>query len=156
MGTCGQPEYVFRDFCFKQGIEFIIFCLDQGIDVINFCLKQAIFSWTINSLHDSVDQAVNSFVIANGLNKKEFRYIFTSYTGYGFGGMRGRTAPPHQRIYRVTPPPRYLYSLNKEVPPGYGNQIVAKFKRENICQNQQLDTQFNKYFSTSTPLTCQL
>ena len=23
---------------------------------------------------------------------------------------------------------------------GYGSQIVAKFKRENICQNQQLDT----------------
>ena len=34
---------------------------------------------------DSVDQAVNSFVIANGLNKKEFRYLFLSYTGYGFG-----------------------------------------------------------------------
>ena len=38
----------------------------------------------------------------------------------------------------------------------YGSQIVAKFKRQNICQNQQLDTYFNKYFSTSTPLTCQL
>ena len=38
MGTCGQPGYVFRDFCLKQGIEFII-----------FCLKQDIFSWTINS-----------------------------------------------------------------------------------------------------------
>ena len=61
MGTCGQPGYVFRDFCLKQGIDFI-----------NFCLKQGIFSWTINSLRDSVDQAVNSFVIANGLNKKEF------------------------------------------------------------------------------------
>ena len=59
MGTCGQPGYVFRDFCLKQGIEFI-----------SFCLKQGIFSWTINSLRDSVDQAVNSFVIANGLNKE--------------------------------------------------------------------------------------
>ena len=38
MGTCGQPGYVFRDSCLKQGIEFII-----------FCLKQDIFSWTINS-----------------------------------------------------------------------------------------------------------
>ena len=28
MGTCGQPGYVFRDFCHKQGIEFIIFCLN--------------------------------------------------------------------------------------------------------------------------------
>ena len=27
MGTCGQPGYVFRDFCLKQGIEFIIFVL---------------------------------------------------------------------------------------------------------------------------------
>ena len=25
MGTCGQPGYVFRDFCLEQGIEFIIF-----------------------------------------------------------------------------------------------------------------------------------
>ena len=23
MGKCGQPGYVFRDFCLKQGIEFI-------------------------------------------------------------------------------------------------------------------------------------
>ena len=58
MGTCGQPGYVLRDFCLKQGIDFIIFCLDQGIDFINFCLKQGIF--------------LDSFVIANGLNKKEF------------------------------------------------------------------------------------
>ena len=28
MGTYGQPGYVFRDFCRKQGIEFIIFCLN--------------------------------------------------------------------------------------------------------------------------------
>ena len=33
----------------------------------------------------SVDRAVNTFVIANGLNKKEFRYLLLSYTGYGFG-----------------------------------------------------------------------
>ena len=25
MGTCGQPGYVFQDFCLKQGIDFIIF-----------------------------------------------------------------------------------------------------------------------------------
>ena len=74
MGMCGQTGYVFWDFCLKQGIDFIIYCLKQGI-----------FSWTINSLHDSVDQAVNSFVIANGLNKKEFRYLLLSYTGHGFG-----------------------------------------------------------------------
>ena len=50
MGTCGQPGYVFWDFCLKQGIDFIIFCLNQGIAFINFCLKTGIFSWTINSL----------------------------------------------------------------------------------------------------------
>ena len=55
------------------------------VDFINFCLKQGIFSWTINSLHDSVDQAVNSFVIANGLNSKESRYLLLFYTGYGLG-----------------------------------------------------------------------
>ena len=32
LGTCGQPGYVFWDFCLKQGIEFIIFCLNQGTD----------------------------------------------------------------------------------------------------------------------------
>ena len=37
--TCGQPGYVFRDFCLKQGIDVIIFCLNQGIDFINFVLK---------------------------------------------------------------------------------------------------------------------
>ena len=72
MGTCGQPGYVFQDFSLKQGIDFILFCLkqgidfiifglNQGIDFINFCLKQGTF--------------LNSFVIANGLNKKEFRYL---------------------------------------------------------------------------------
>ena len=88
--------YEFRDFCLKQGIDFIIFYLNQGIDFINFCLKQGIFSW-INSLRDSVgnhktsyslinvDQTVTSFVIANGLNKKEFRYLLLSYTECGFG-----------------------------------------------------------------------
>ena len=48
MGTCGQPRYVFRDFCLEQGIEFIIFCLNRGIYlsffVLNWvkCLKQGI------------------------------------------------------------------------------------------------------------------
>ena len=48
MGTCGQPGYVFRDFCLVQGIEFIIFCLNEGIDlsifVLNWvkCLKQGL------------------------------------------------------------------------------------------------------------------
>ena len=36
-----------------------------------FFLKQGIF--------------LNSCVIANGLNKKEFPYLLFSYTGYGFG-----------------------------------------------------------------------
>ena len=40
MGTCGQPGYVFRDFCLKQGIKFIIFCLNQGIDLSIFVLNQ--------------------------------------------------------------------------------------------------------------------
>ena len=42
MGTCGQPRYVFQDFCLKQCIGFIIFCLNQGIDFIIFCLKQGL------------------------------------------------------------------------------------------------------------------
>ena len=39
MGTCGQPGYVFRDFCLEQGIEFIIFCLNQGIALSIFVLN---------------------------------------------------------------------------------------------------------------------
>ena len=40
MGTCGQPGYVFQDFCLKQGIEFIIFCLNQGIDLSIFVFNR--------------------------------------------------------------------------------------------------------------------
>ena len=40
METCG---YVFRDFCLKQGIEFIIFCLNQGIDLSIFVLNRISF-----------------------------------------------------------------------------------------------------------------
>jgi len=40
MGTCGQPGYVFRDFCLKKGIEFIIFCLNQRIDLSIFVLNR--------------------------------------------------------------------------------------------------------------------
>ena len=40
MGTWGQPGYVFREFCLKQGIEFIIFCLNQGIDLSIFVLNR--------------------------------------------------------------------------------------------------------------------
>ena len=66
MGTCGQPGYVLRDFCLKQGIGFIIFWLNQGIDFVNFCLKQDIFSWTINSLR------VCSTDVVNRVSKSEF------------------------------------------------------------------------------------
>ena len=40
MGTRGEPGYVFRDFCLKQGIEFNIFCLYQGIDLSIFVLNR--------------------------------------------------------------------------------------------------------------------
>ena len=43
MGTCGQPGYVFRHFCLKQGIKFIIFCLNQGIDFSIFVLNRISF-----------------------------------------------------------------------------------------------------------------
>ena len=43
MGTCGQPGYVFRDFCIKRGIEFIIFCLNQGIGLSIFVLNRISF-----------------------------------------------------------------------------------------------------------------
>ena len=35
--------YVFRDFCLKQGIEFIIFCLNQGIGLSIFVLNRISF-----------------------------------------------------------------------------------------------------------------
>ena len=34
MGTCGHPGYVFRDFCLKQVLDFIIFYV-----CINFFIK---------------------------------------------------------------------------------------------------------------------
>ena len=43
METCGQPGYVFRDFCLKQRIEFIIFCLNQGIALSIFVLNRTCF-----------------------------------------------------------------------------------------------------------------
>ena len=38
MRTCGQPGYVFRDFCLKQGIEFIIFVLIKVSNLSFFVL----------------------------------------------------------------------------------------------------------------------
>ena len=43
MGTCGQPGYVFPNFCLKQGIEFMIFCLNQGIGLSIFVLNRISF-----------------------------------------------------------------------------------------------------------------
>ena len=37
MGTCGQPGYVFGDFCLKQGIDFIIFSLIR-VSILSFFL----------------------------------------------------------------------------------------------------------------------
>ena len=48
--TRSQQDYIFRDFCPKQGIDFIFCCLKQGIDVIISFFKQVTFSWTTNSL----------------------------------------------------------------------------------------------------------
>ena len=39
MGTCGQPGYVFRDFCLNQGIDFINFCLKLDCLQSAFSLK---------------------------------------------------------------------------------------------------------------------
>ena len=41
--TCGQPGYVFQDFCLKQGIDFIIFCVIQGIGLSIFVLNRISF-----------------------------------------------------------------------------------------------------------------
>ena len=75
-------------------------------------------------------------MIANGLNRKEFRYSLLSYTGYGFGlkksefhlkrgrkisdfylkcqGMRGPTAPSHPRI-SSTPSESSSFLLNLQM-----------------------------------------
>ena len=39
MGTCGQPGYVFRDFCLNQGIDFINFFLKLDCLQSAFSLK---------------------------------------------------------------------------------------------------------------------
>ena len=43
METFGQPGYFFREFCLKQGIEFIIFCINQGIGLSIFVLNRMSF-----------------------------------------------------------------------------------------------------------------
>ena len=90
MGTCGQPGYVFRDFCLEQGIEFIIFCLNQGIDlsifVLNWvkCLKQGIKNR--NSVLIKMGRKISDICLKQGQ------------------GMRGRAAPPQPGIHQVPPP----------------------------------------------------
>ena len=42
-GTCGQPGYVFRDFCLNQGIDLSIFVLNR-INVLNRVSKIGILS----------------------------------------------------------------------------------------------------------------
>ena len=112
MGTCGQPRYVFRDFCLKQGIDFIIFCLNQGIDCIyfiDFCPKQGIFSWAINSLRvcstNDTGYQKSEFCVKQGSTISDFCLKQGQ-------GMRGRAAHPHPRIYRVPPGCQY-YRLSK-------------------------------------------
>ena len=86
MGTCGQPGYVFRDFCLEQGIEFIIFCLNQGINLSIFilnwvkCLKQG-----IKNRNSVLKWKISDICLKQGQ------------------GMRGRAAPPQPGIHRVPP-----------------------------------------------------
>ena len=47
-GMCGQPGYVFWDFCLKQGIEFIIFCPNQGIDLSILVLNKISKIWILS------------------------------------------------------------------------------------------------------------
>ena len=81
MGTCGQPGYVFRDFCLEQGIEFIIFCLNLGIDLSIFVLN-----WVKCLKKGIKNRNISDTCLKQGQ------------------GMRGRAAPPHPGIYRVPPP----------------------------------------------------
>ena len=90
MGTCGQPGYVFRDFCLEQGIEFIIFCLNQDIDLSIFVLK-----W-VKYLKQEYQKS--EFCLKMG------RKISDICLKQG-QGMRGRAAPPQPGIHRVPPPP---------------------------------------------------
>ena len=74
MGTCGQPVYVFGDFCLKQGIDSIILCLNQGIDFINFGFKRFIFSWTIDSLRvRSTNETTAKFLFFIVIHRVWFR-----------------------------------------------------------------------------------
>ena len=85
MGTSGRPGYVFRDFCLKQGIDFIIFCLNQGIDFINFCLKldclQSAFSLKIRPDETRKDSLCKDGPLPQ--KKKNVSYFF-------FSGLRPR------------------------------------------------------------------
>ena len=100
MGTCGQPGYVFRDFCVEQGFDLIIFCLNQGIDFINFCLKPVFFIAHKNSLRVSSTNALNSWVSKSEFCLKQGSEI-SDFCLTQCQGMRGWGAPPRPRIYRV-------------------------------------------------------
>ena len=43
MGTCGQPGYVLRDFCLKQGIGLIVFGLIRVSILSIFVLNRVFF-----------------------------------------------------------------------------------------------------------------
>ena len=43
MGTCGQPGYVFRDFCLKQGIDFTFLVLIR-VSISSIFVLNRVFS----------------------------------------------------------------------------------------------------------------
>ena len=88
IGTSGRPGYVSRDFCLKQGIDFIIFCLNQGIDFINFFLKldclQSAFSLKIRPDETRKDSLWTD--VPPPSEKKNVSFFF-------FSGLRPRFSP---------------------------------------------------------------
>ena len=59
---CGQPAFVFQDFCLIQGIDFINFCLPEPAHMFYELIMYTMYL-AQRAPHDSVDHAVNGFVI---------------------------------------------------------------------------------------------
>ena len=104
MGACGQPGYVFWDFCLKQGIKFISFCLNQGIDLSIFVLKILTWFW-VKCLKQGIK---NRNSVSNRVGKSAI-FVLNRIRVWG-------AAPHHpiQGYIEYPPPPRGLVHTTPE------------------------------------------
>ena len=129
MGTWGQPGYVFRDFCLKQGIFLNSFVIANGLN------KKEIFIIVLHRVWFGVKCLKQGIKNRNSvLNRVGKSAVFVLNRVRVGQGMRGWAAPPHPKIYRVPthpPPPgckRFLPFFPTPFPP----LLVATFSARSL------------------------